>query len=421
MKIKKETVLGSTILFDHLPIKVTCNSKSSSLKIAKKQLTLILLVFCLSGFTQDLKFFTNNGKTEVKQGNCNIKDLIVKVPIPPNAASYDRVRFWVFVSPNRNTNTYAAYHCNWEKGALAGKKEITIVLKNETGENEFYQGEYAKDYGRAPLGSPSALNINKPCNDVERVDQIYNLSFELEGMKYLRDDNVGVGHYQKEPIYQLSILKKWHNIFPYDYGKVDPAYFSEDKLFSVKKTYDNPTELSTSGNEIKVSMANGLMKIEHIPSTTMSLEEMKLDIIKAIKKATLASIKSSEEPKSWSLEFCYPCYSKKLKKSTFEEYDNAMAIECAQPADWKPVKIDGKDGFVFSTNRGLKSANYDWNFEAQKPELRDDGKIHWVSLFVFLVEHKGQVFVGLGTNGYVGSPEFMPKFYNDVMESFKLY
>lgn len=387
----------------------------------KKAFIILLCILVVhTSLAQELKFFTSQGSKEVKQANCSMNDLTVKVPIPAIAATYDKVRFFVFVTPNRAAKSQAIYHVTWNKDDIAGKKEVELVLKSEDGVNEFYYGGYGMING-VSYGSGSALKMDWPCNDEKRTEQIWKISFELEGLKYARHDFNETG--VKEPVYNLNTLKKWHDALSYDYGKVDFNFYSEDKTFSIKKVYDYETTFYPMGNEVRIAMGNGIMVINHFPTSKMNIDEVKSDIIKSIKRSTLGSVKSSEEPKeSWPMEFCYPCFSKKLKKGGNEEYDKAMEAECANVADWRPEKIGGQDGFVFTTNFGLKSAGYAWNYDSQKPVIPDDGKIKWQSVLVFVVQFKEKVFVGIGYYTETGkSPEYLPKFYKDIVQSFKVY
>ncbi len=384
------------------------------------------------GQSQQLKFYTNQGKQEVKQAGCQTKDLMVKVPIPANASGYDKVRFFVFRTSNAASESQAVYQCVWDKEDLKGKTEMMVVLKSEDNVNEFHYGGYGINWGN-PTGSGSALKMDEPCADESRTDQIWKISFELEGMKLNRVDYIpGITTGVKYPIYNLNTLKKWPDALPYDYGKVDMSFYSSDRSFSVKKVYsvtyngktlDMPAEISVQDAELYARLGSGMMTITSFPTSKMSVEDVKQDLIKRIKKSTLASVKANEEPKeSWPLNFCYPCYSKKLKKAGIDEYDNAMAEECTNKADWKPAKISGNDGFVFLTNRGLLSELFAWSFDEQKAVADNDGVIRWQSVHLFVVEHKGKVFVGIGTNtSDKKSSEYLPKFYNDVMESLKLY
>lgn len=378
------------------------------------------MIFLIKLNAQELKFYTSDGKTEVKQASCKTKDLLVKVPIPANSSTYDKIRFFVFVTPNRQAKSSAVYHVTWQKEELAGVKEMTLVLKSEDKVNEFHYGGYGMPNG-VSYGNGSALDIDFPCSLDTRTEQFYKLSFELEGLKFSRYgfNETGV----KEAVYSLNTLKKWHDYFTYDYGKADQNMYTEDRKFSIKKVYDNETELQVSKSEIAAYMGAGLMNIRYLPVSSMSVEDIKKDIINTIKKGTLNSIKSSEEPKeSWQMEFCYPCYAKKIKKGGDQQIDDQVAKECASPADWKPIKINGKDGFVFETNFGLKSGARGWDRESSKPLPFEDERFGWQSFLAFVVEHEGNVYVGVGynTSEYKSAP-YLPKFFKDVMESIKFY
>jgi len=147
-----------------------------------KRLGLIaLMIFLLKLNAQELKFYTSVGKTEVKQASCKTKDLSVKVPIPANSSTYNKIRF--FVAPNRQAKSSAVYHVTWQKEDLAGVKEMTLVLKSEDKVNEFHYGGYGMPNG-VSNGNSSALDIDFPCFLDTRTEQFYKLSFELEGLKF---------------------------------------------------------------------------------------------------------------------------------------------------------------------------------------------------------------------------------------------
>ena len=385
-----------------------------------KTITLILLLSLITstGFAQ-LKFFTNDGKTEVKQGKCGLTDLMVKVPIPETAANYDKLRFFVFLTPNRESNSQAIYECHLEKDMFKGKKEVQIILKSTDGTNEFYYGRYGMNWGNT-FGSTSSLNIDKPCSNPERVEQIYNISFELEGMKFLKNDYLTDGNLGKQPIYQLSILKKWPNAFPMDYGVVDFNSMSSDKSFSISKTYDVPVEISHDDDETVISVNSAIIgSLKSIPASQNSIEEVKTDIILALKKGTLYNY---EDPKlRWNIDLCYPCYAKKIKKGGNADLNTQLKEICASPAEWKPAKISGLDGYILDIPKTIDAQN--WSAEDSKPRVSEGDEIPWRKFMAFAVESKGKVFVGVieYRKGNQAGEEIIAKFFNDIVASFKIY
>jgi len=381
----------------------------------KTILTLSLFLTVLTNYSQ-LKFYTNGGKTEVKQGKCGMSDLSVKVPLPAGITKYTKVRFFVFLTPNRSSASQAIYHCVWEKEELAGKTEIVVPLKKTDGSNDFYYGGYGIHWGTS-LGSQSSLNIDNPCTDESRAEQIWNLSFELEGLTFLNNSYIdGLTDGVKHPTYQATSIKKWDNAIPFDYGFADPSIYTADKSFSVKKTYDFPVRIDPYEKEMTLSF-NGSDILGQIKSVSgVSAEEVKQDFIKALKNNTL--LKKEETKLEWNIELCYPCYAKKIKGSS--DADSKMKEICNTPADWKPVKISGRDGFVLDIPRTLHFNR--WN----KEYLSASSEPKWSNLLVFVVEHNGKIFTGTleyrSGDDYAGeSLPAVEKFFKDVLNSFKAY
>jgi hypothetical protein len=381
-------------------------------------LALLLSLITATGFAQ-LKFFTNNGKTEIKQGKCGLSDLMVKVPIPETAANYDKLRFFVFLTPNRETNSQAIYECHLEKDMFKGKKEVQIVLKSSDGTNDFYYGRYSFDWGNT-FGSPNSLDIDKPCSNPERVDQIYNISFELQGQKFQKKQDVGQSNIDIQPIYQSVILKKWPNAFPMDYGVVDFNSMSTDKSFSISKTYDVSAEIQHYDEETVISVGSAILgTFKSIPASQHSIEDVKADIILTLKKRTLYKY---EDPKlSWNIDLCYPCYAKKVKKGDHADLNTQLKEICTAPADWKPAKLSGLDGFILDIPKTLDFQN--WSAEDSKPRVSEGDDIPWRKFMAFAVESKGKVFVGVieYRKGNQAGEEIIAKFFNDVVASFKVY
>ncbi len=382
--------------------------------------TIVFFLFILietSSYAQ-LKFYTNNGKTEVKQGKCGMADLSVKIALPQGITKFTKVRFFVFLTPNRSSGSQAIYHCVWEKSELVGKTEMVVSLKTIDGTNEFYYGGYGIHWG-ASLGSKSSLNIDNPCTDENRAEQIWNLSFELEGLTFLNNSYIdGLTDGVKHPTYQASSLKKWDNAFPFDYGFTDQNIYTLDKSFSVKKTYDFPIRIDTYEKEMVLSF-NGSDIIGQIKNVSnLTLEEVKQDFLKALKNNTL--MKSEARKLDWTIELCYPCYAKKIKGNS--ETDLKMKEICNAPNDWKAMKVAGLDGFVLDIPRTLHINR--WNKDYSSCSSSEDVK--WSNLLFFVVENKGKIYACTleYRSGDVYSGESLPlveKFFKEVLNSFKTY
>lgn len=385
----------------------------------KKVFLCLLLVLAIGTSFAQLKFYTNGGKTEIKQAKCGIRDLQVKVPIPETVNNYDKLRFYLFLTPKRESGSQLIYECHFEKEVFNGKKELMITLKSEDGSNDFYSGRYGMNWGYA-MGDPSALNIDKPCNNPERIDQIYLISFELEGMKFQKMDYLSEGNSGKQPIYQTVLLKKWPNAFPIDYGIVDINSMSSDKSFSIRKTYDIPVEIRHDNDETVISVSSAILgSIRSFPATQHSIEELKADLILGIKKTTLYNY---EDPKlRWNIELCYPCYAKKVKKGSHAELNDKLKEICASPADWKPAIVGGMDGFILDIPQTLDSQN--WSAEDSKPRVAEGDEIPWRRLMAFVVESKGKIVIGVveyRRGNESGSP-MVANFFNDLVSSIKVY
>ncbi len=389
--------------------------KSKSIFMKKSLFTLLLVLASIFSNAQ-LRFYTNGGKTEVKQGSCGMADLSVKVPLPAGTSKYDRVRFFIFLTPNAKSTSQAVYHCVWKKQDLAGKSEVMVDLKTADGSNDFYYGGYGIHWGSS-LGSASALDIDKPCSDENRADQIWNLSFELEGSMYTGDAYIdGMTDGLKRPTYQATSLKSWDNAFPFDYGYTDPNIYTTNKTFSIKKKYDVPVDISAYEDEMSLSVASQIL-CTFKSYTNTNTEEVKQDIIKAIKNKTL--LKSEETKFSWNLEICYPCFAKKIKASDDTNADATMKSICTNQSSWKPAKVGGKDGFVLDIPKTLHMNRWSPDYS----NIRTNSEVTWAKFMAFVVESNGMVYTGIieYREGANAESPIVEKLFNDIYQSFKIY
>lgn len=384
----------------------------------KKLSFICLMVLLLKLNSQELKFYTSENKTEVKQASFKTKDLTVKVPLPANISNYDKIVFLAIISPYREFRTQVAYHITWEKEALIGKKEVEIVLKSEDGINEFHKGFVLPD--GVSYGDASALKIDWPATDLERTDQIWKLSFELQGLKFERIavNTLGV----RAPVYNSNSLKKWNNYLPYDYGAADQAYYSQDKTFSVSKKYDADTEISAGEDKgqqwLNLSAGPVLFQIKTFDKTTV--EEIKQDIVKSLKNNSLAT--GSNTKFDYNIELCYPCYAKKIRSCTEDKATiNIVKESCSSITDWKPSKVGGLDGFVLDIPNAI--TKYEWRTDGTMVCVDSTDPFPWKKLFIFVVENKGKVYTGVleHRNGTKPASELAIKLFNDFFSSFKIY
>ena len=377
-----------------------------------KKAILILSLF-LVAFEQQaqLKFYSGGGKTEVKQGKCGMTDLKVRIPVPANAASFDKLKFHVFLTPNSKTmlDPYSSpvFIAFIEKEDYAGKATIDLVLKGEDGSSQFAHRNSAV----------SIMDIDAPCSDEKRIEQNFKLSFELEGLKFLK--NIINANGEQEPQYTAVSIKKFPDAFPFDYGFSDPNVYTLDKSFSVKKSYDFPVRVDPYEKEMTLSFSGSDILGQLKSVSGLSIEEVKEDALKALRNNTLP--KTEETKVSWNMEMCYPCLAKKIKSSDDADADAKLKTACATTATWTATKISGLDGFVLDVPRTLHY--YRWSKEASKIS---SSELKWGTLLIFAVEKKGKVYIGTfefrSGDAYDGeSIKLVEKFFKEAMASFKVY
>ncbi len=388
----------------------------------KKTLFLALFAFLFTMANAQLKFFTDGGKTEVKQGKVGMKDLMVRVPIPAGLNTFDKARLYIWLTPNSSVSSLDVYYYTLEKEVFLNKKTVDIILKNPDGSSTF---EYSSVAG-------SFMEIDHPAKDPTRSEQVFQLSFELQGMKF---EKYTFDNGNKEPYYSFAKLSKYYNIFPFDYGKAESDYFSQSKICSIKKKYDINVDLAAPFGEtdgiraILYTQAQGdynggtaMFDIVTHPVSEMSLEETKTDIMNYLIASSSARLtkKLTEAKKNYNMEIFYPCYSKKNGKSGSSEVDKMVDEMCANPVSWQAKKVGNLDGFIldfpFVHSRHCKYG------DDYKTAMGVDHAHKKHKLVVFVGEHKGKIFVGKGVNldGPPTTPE-ITKFFNDVIASFKVY
>jgi len=404
----------------------------------KKIILSTLLSVFLTGFMfGQLSFYTENGGKKITQGNLKLDDIQVVFPIESSYLNHDQVQFSIAVSPNSEYKTLAVYSAQIKSDQLKGKKEVKLWLKRSGGNSDFKYGYQVMD-------------INWPANDRKRTQQIWNLSLKVHGMDVTRyeykDD--GYGNVKKEPVYNLTLLKNYPDSFPYDYGVVEQNYFSNDKLFAVKKSYtskenvnirstnkdidvnrdknkdmNNPLHqklvigtVSSNSNadaskdmnqiHLETEASNGSVlhfSMISFPTSKLSLEETKLDLVNYLKyyanrNNTTAVNKLPKYMVKWEMElgkgltYFYPGYGVKLGKTG----DNKAALaKYGEEPLWEKQDISGKNFEIlrFSGIFDGNSSSYNSSDPLKRMYVKE-GKIEeFKTLSLIVGEYNGRVYV----------------------------
>lgn len=384
----------------------------------KKVISLsLILCWAASSFAQ-LKFFTDNGKTEVKQGKCGMKDLMVRVPVPASMTNYEKARFYIYLSPKSSARALGVYYYSMNKADYAGKKTVDIVIKAEDGTSAF---EYASAAG-------SYMEIDFVCTYEKRADQIFNLSFEWQGVTIEQQP-------YEEPKMFFASLQKFYDSFPFDFGKTEPDYYSANRSFSLKKSYEVDADVSRHAffdeslrasfgivGDGKYNPGEAVVYVHSYPSSVMSLEETKKDIVTYLTKMSSPSMskKATDSKTDWHLEFFYPCYSSKNGKSGDAELDKKVEQMCTTPAAWQSKKVGNLPASVLEFpvifDKGYK------NDDGYKTSVSTNYEGRTRKLVIWAGELNGKIFVGRAyIEGGPPTPAEALKFLDDAMNSFKAY
>ncbi len=199
----------------------------------------ILLVSSLT-FGQ-ITVFTNKGSKEIKQADCNNKDLKAVIKLPSNASQYDQILVTLqAIAPIAGSDSDPSGGHFTINTSNIKNNQIEAWILNGDNNSDFRIGSYVNKY-----------DITDNCTYQLRHDQIYDVRFAVFGGKILRyeykDD--GGGNMVKNPVYDYTELMREQGNFKMDYGPVSPFVHSEHKVYQIKRYTPDVAAPDLSGGE----------------------------------------------------------------------------------------------------------------------------------------------------------------------------